>query len=61
MFGSLHTNNERNKMTEVLLRSAVKTEHFGGVCQVRLLRGGPMIFPIVRGNPLREKKSKKMS
>ena len=29
--------NERNKITEVLLRSAVNTEHFGGVCQVRLL------------------------
>lgn len=28
---------ERNKMTEVLLRSAVETEYFGGVCQVRLL------------------------
>ena len=42
--------NERNKITEVLLRSAVNTEHFGGVCQVRLLALWPDdLPPIVRG------------
>lgn len=45
MFGTLHTDNERNKITEVLLRSAVKAEHFGGVCQVRLMRCWPDDFP----------------
>lgn len=49
MFGTLHTNSERNKITEVLLRSAVKTEHLGGVCQVRLMRCWPDDFPIARG------------
>ena len=45
MIGTLHANNERNKITEVLLRSAVKTEHFVGVCQVRLMRCWPDDFP----------------
>ena len=61
MFGTLHTNNERNKITEVLLRSAVKTEHFGGVCQVRLMRCWPNDFPIARGGLPPRKNVKKMS